>query len=354
MATRDVIKSVGEKTITAVRSRFFDARHRREAMQAVRTIEQHSGRRLTKAMQSKADEYAASVFGSARFAPWLYVYALINGRFQEGWIPDNYFGRTIIPAVNGGLRTVPDYKTFSNTVLRTDALPDIAYYIEGVFYDRTMSIIDVRQIRDLLPSGRNEIFVKPDDSGRGKGIQRISCDALNDELCRGIGNCVIQSSIEQHPFFDEFITGSVATTRITTVREPDGSFSRRAAYLRFGRNNTGWIQADNSVQAAVVNDDGDLDATGYTQDWRSHTTHPDTGVAFEGKRIPKFAEAVATCIDLHAALPQFAIIGWDIAIDRNERVKIIEWNADHPGIKFSEATTGPCFQGLGWEKFARS
>ncbi len=349
MTVRDVIKTAGERTIASVRGRFFDARHRKEAMGAVQTIERHTGQRLTKAMRRNADDYAVSVFGSTRFAPWFYVYAMISGRFQEGWIPDNYFGRIVIPAVNGGLRFVPDYKTFSNIVLRTEALPDIAYYIEGVFYDRTMAAIDARHIRDLLPAGQNDVFVKQDDSGRGSGVQRISCDALNAEFCRGIGNCVIQSPIEQHAFFDEIITGSVATLRITTVREPDGSFRHRAAYLRLGRSDTAWIQADNTVQAAVINDDGDLDAIGYTQDWRCYTAHPDTGVPFENKRIPKFTNAVTTCVELHAKRPQFAIIGWDVAIDRDEKIKIIEWNADHPGIKFSEATTGPCFRGLGWE-----
>ncbi len=350
MAIRDVIKTLGEQTVASVRGRFFDMRHRAEAMEAVGAIEGHSRRRLTKAMRAQADDYARSVFGSIRFAPWLYVYTLISGQFREGWIPDNYFGRIVIPAVNGDLRFVPDYKTFSNVVLQSDALPDIAYFIEGVCYDRTMSVIDVREIRDFLPSGQEDVFVKQDDSCRGIGVQRLSCDALNDDFCRSIENCVVQAPIEQHPFFDEIISGSVATIRITTVRETDGSISRRAAYLRLGRSDTAWIQAENSLQTAIVSDDGDLDATGYTQDWRSYTTHPDTGVAFENRCIPKFSEAVATCVGLHARIPQFAIIGWDIAIDRDEKVKIIEWNADHPGIKFSESTTGPCFRGLGWEK----
>jgi hypothetical protein len=30
-------------------------------------------------------------------------------------------------------------------------------------------------------------------------------------------------------------------------------------------------------------------------------------------------------------------------------VKIVEWNG-HTDIKFSEAATGPCFLGLGWER----
>jgi hypothetical protein len=31
----------------------------------------------------------------------------------------------------------------------------------------------------------------------------------------------------------------------------------------------------------------------------------------------------------------------------------MEWNALHNDIKFSEATQGPCFTDLRWERFAR-
>ena len=81
---------------------------------------------------------------------------------------------------------------------------------------------------------------------------------------------------------------------------------------------------------------------------------PDTGFIFENKQVPKFNEAVKLCEALHGGIPQLAIIGWDIAIDANERVKILEWNTGHCDIKFSEAMTGPCFRGLCWERFARS
>ena len=47
----------------------------------------------------------------------------------------------------------------------------------------------------------------------------------------------------------------------------------------------------------------------------------------------------------------FAIcIGWDMIIDTNNEIQIMEWNGSHNDIKFSEATQGPCFSNLGWDK----
>ena len=43
-------------------------------------------------------------------------------------------------------------------------------------------------------------------------------------------------------------------------------------------------------------------------------------------------------------------IGWDMIVDNNNEIQVMEWNGSHNDIKFSEATQGPCFSNLGWEK----
>jgi len=53
---------------------------------------------------------------------------------------------------------------------------------------------------------------------------------------------------------------------------------------------------------------------------------------------------------MHSVVPFMGCIGWDFAVDEKEEVKLIELNGINNGIKFSEATTGPSFIGLNWEK----
>ena len=50
-------------------------------------------------------------------------------------------------------------------------------------------------------------------------------------------------------------------------------------------------------------------------------------------------------------MPYVRAIGWDVSVDKNDDVHVMEWNGNHNDIKFSEATVGPCFLGLGWEKY---
>ncbi len=89
---------------------------------------------------------------------------------------------------------------------------------------------------------------------------------------------------------------------------------------------------------------------GIDPSWQRHLRHPDSGFEFAGQRVPHFKKAVAECEKLHTKIPHFSIIGWDVSTMNSGEVRIMEWNAFHPDIKFSEASTGPCFFDLNWEK----
>jgi hypothetical protein len=327
-----------------------DKVHKRKAQQALEVIEKHNSSKLTPALRTLADDYAHEVLGGREYAPWLYVYAAVSGTFKEGWIPDNYFGKFIVPRVNSGLGPMTEVKSFTGVALRTDRLPDIAYYLNGILYGKTLEPIRIDDLRNAIGEKYEHLFAKKDGSSRGKGVAKLETKQITKEVLDSIGNCVIQYPIEQNAFFEEIVSGSLATVRITTVRNGSGRIEARAAYLRLGRRDTAWVQSDNSIRIAIVDKAGRLDALGYTQDWRSWQSHPDTNVNFQRKCVPCFKEAQEACVSLHASVPHMTIIGWDVAIDRSDQIKIIEWNGQHCDIKFSEATTGPCFADLGWER----
>jgi len=345
-----MLKRIARKVASVLDARDYDRWQRHQAERALRSMREHNGVELAPALRRLANAYATEVLGSRRYAPWLHVYAAVQRRFVEGWLPDNYFGRVIVPKVNNGLR-ITSLKTATNLILDTPALPDVAYMIDGALYDRRMQRIDLATLRASLDAEVSTVFVKSDASSRGQGVRPLAVSALTEEALRACGNCVVQLPIQQHPFFDEIIPGTLATIRVTTVKELDGIVRRRAAYLRVGRTNTQWVQSDNSVRIAVTSGEGDLGDVGYTEDWRQWSAHPDSGFIFSGTRMPGFADASALCSSLHQQVPHFGIVGWDVAVNRAGEAQIIEWNGGHCDIKFSEATTGPCFTGLNWSRF---
>src|SRR3984957_17154807 len=180
-AVTSIAGKVGRKAIDAARSSQYHGQHKKEALQALSAIEADESQKLTPTLKKTVDEYSIDVFGSKRYAPWLYVYTLLRGEFKEGWMPDNFFGKIVCPRVNKELMAVTGFKTFSNIVLKTEALPDIGYYIDGKFYDRDLSVTDSSKICELARAGNAHVFVKKDRSGRGDGILKLTVDKVTDE-----------------------------------------------------------------------------------------------------------------------------------------------------------------------------
>jgi len=327
----------------------FHKIHRQAAFSEIRNIEKLNGQKLTPLMRKRADEYAAEVFGDKNYAPWLYFYSAFCGKFKEGWIPANFYSRYVIP--DKGLLGLAITKTFSKIVLRTEALPDIAYHINGLLFDKNFSPINLSELRQIIGKG-SDVFIKINQSVRGKGVSKVNVEAINEKTFKNIGNCVIQYAVKQHPFFDEIVTGSLSSIRVVTVRNIQGKIEFRGSYLKLSRQGKEWFQSEDGIFVPVVNNDGMLDSCCYTLNFQRLTKHPDSNFSFSNTYLPKFQEAVNICVKLHSSIPHFPIVGWDIAVDQNEMIKVIEWNAGipHPGIKTLEGTIGPCFTGLNWEQ----
>lgn len=326
-------------------SEVINAKYRK----SLSNIKTFHGKTLTAALRRQADDYARDVLGGLEFAPSLHFYAAMQGRFREGWMPENFYHLVVVPHISGGFADIARKKSFSNRLMRTSALPDIAYHIGGFFYDRDYLRID-RGALTALARPHGAVFVKDDHSARGEKVRKVAAEALTDFSFGD--DCVIQRPIRQHPFFDEFVAGSVATLRITTVKAPSGAVEMREAAIRFGRSGAEWLTAGENVAVQIVDAAGTLDLLGYTSDWQGWKAHPDTGTVFGGRRMPSFAQAVALCETLHAVLPHVSIIGWDVAINADGEPELLEWNAGHCGIAGPEALIGPLFADMNWERFA--
>lgn len=327
----------------------FHRGHAKEAKEVLRTLERLHGK-ISPAVRKQIDSYAQDVFGSAMiYAPWLRVYAAVNGSFKEGWIPDNYYGAVVVPKTKGWYGKISTLKSASKLIFRDDAFPDLGYFANGFFYTMENAPIPDRDLHSVLFGQTDKVAFKLDESGQGKGVFVIDNKSFDPQFIRSSGNGVFQSFIRQHEVFDHFTQGPVATLRFTTVVEPAGGISLRACFLRLGRSGETHIQTGSEVCVAIDVATGELCPRGYMTDWTDVVAHPDTHVPFKGVRIPAFAACVAKVLELHAKVPAICCIGWDITVDTEENVKVLEWNAEHNDIKFGEATQGPCFSDLGWE-----
>ena len=323
------------------------------AMKILKAVESYKGKTSRQDLK-QCNDYAVEVLGHKRFAPWLYVYTAVSGRFREGWIPDNYYFSVVVPTIQKRYGPMADLRGLSAVMLQSAALPDVLAYVNGIFFDTTSGFVSPDAVRDKLFKDQERVVFKLDHSLRGEGVYFLTRESFSLEQIHRLGNGVFQRAVRPHRLFAEFTQQSVATVRITTVYEESGKVSVRACYLRMGSGDETHVQSKTEIRVPVNVVSGALEEIGYTAEWLETRVHPTSHVAFAGNVIPAFHSCVRTVTELHRKAPYTRCIGWDVTVDQDEQVQLLEWNGARNGIKFSEATQGPCFADLGWERLWKS
>jgi len=344
--------SLGKKLVHKISDFNYELNQKSDAKKRLKNVELVNGKTNPKFIKL-SEEYAKDVLGWRGYAYWLYVYSAMSGTFKEGWIPDNYYFKVVEPSIKGDYAKVASLKGFTNKLLNSNAFPDIVYYVNQLYYSPDYKIIRENNIKDVLFKNTDVVVFKLDNSLQGRDIYFFNKTSFDLKSIKLLGNGVFQSYIEQHPFFSEFMPNSVATLRITTVLDNDNNASVRASFLRIGRKKDTHVNATTDIIIAVDIQSGVLDKYGYIDHWKVIDKHPDTDILFENKRIPNFNKCISTALELQKRMPFVRCIGWDMVIDKNDEVKIMEWNGSHNDIKFCEAKQGPCFKDLGWENLWR-
>lgn len=340
--------------------------HRHEALKLLRPIEAKKGR-LPRAIRRRTREYATEVLGWSGYADWLQVYAAVTGEFREGWIPGNYYSQVVLPIVNRKAGEISSIRSLSRHIFRSPHFPDRAHVLNGRLMSPSFRPISEHAWQRTLFRHSDRVVFKPDGGRESSGVMLLDARTLDRERLRKLPDGTLQEFVVQHELFDRLAPGFVTTLRITTVVQPDGQAHARAAFLRTGidpnqhapqaadfciplNRTTGELE---ELYIPIALETGRLGAFGYLPDWTESDRHPVSGILFAGLAAPAFAEAVKVVEKLHNRIPHAGCIGWDVAVNRKGEVRLLEWNARHPAITFSEAAMGPCFTGLGWEELWR-
>jgi hypothetical protein len=333
------------------RDRDYHAGHADRAMVILRELNA-AGRRLRPSDIRRCEEYSTEVFHDRKFVPWLLVYSAVAGGFKEGWIPDNFYGAKVVPVIQGRHGHVSFLKSLSGRLLNSTSFPDLGFRINGSLFDQNYRPLSFDDARAQFFERSDRVVFKADGSGQGKGIHFLDVRSFDRPTVDRLGNGVYQRYVSQHPLFDRFSNTSVSAVRLTTVVEDSGEISPRAAYLCLGTGSDTHVQPRSQVRVPVDITTGTLRETGLQANWLECSAHPTSGEPFAGKKIPAFEKSLRTVISHHQRIAFVRSVGWDIIVDSDDGVQLLEWNGFHNGIGFSEATQGPCFKGLQWERFA--
>ena len=342
-------KEIEKNLIQNVKDYRYFVRQRKYAKEVLKSVESEKGKTDTKSIRLST-EYAKDVLGDKKYAPWLYVYSAMTGEFKEGWIPQNYFKRIVIPKLKGDYQMLGERNMIVDSLVKNNLSLNILYYVNNLFWTTDYKVLDEKRVSDILFKNNELIVYKIENSLQGRGIYFFNRENFRITDIKKLGNGVFQRYIEQHSFFSEFTKLSVATLRITSVCDDAGNVKAKAAYLRIGRDDDTHVKSATSINVPVNIENGELSKYGYFTDWTSTEIHPDSKTPFVNKIIPSYKDCISEVIKMHNRIPFVRCIGWDINVDRFNKIRLIEFNGGNNDIKFSEATQGPCFKELHWEK----
>jgi hypothetical protein len=340
-----VAKSIGKTVLR----QHYSRNHLNAARSTLRTVERLYGA-LKPADRSLCDAYATEVLGHAKYAPWLHVYTVVSGRYQDGLIPDNFFDECVLPHNSGRHGELSQFRSLNAFLFDAPEFPDLAVQINGMVIGRDGKPVPRRELADVLFGQSDRIVFKSDSTQSGLGLSVLDRASFDPAGLRTLGAGVFQPFVQQHPEFQRIGNSPAVTTlRLTTATDDHGTPSLRAAFLCIGMAEDQHIRAGTDVLVPVDPATGEMSPTGYVPDWQRTDRHPDSGVSFAGFVLPEWEACKDVALRHHARFPFVRCIGWDVTVDHLGAVKILEWNGGHTGIKISEATQGPCFADLGWQ-----
>ncbi|MGX9350090.1 sugar-transfer associated ATP-grasp domain-containing protein [Shimia sp. W99] len=329
------------------RTRQYHLNSNKAAARKLGLVEKQRGP-LSAEVKKKCDDYAVSVLNDICYAPWLYFYSAVRGGFHEGWIPSNYWGRVVVPKIQGEHGRVSGIKSMNYLMVGSDTFPDLLSYANSTFFTPTGNMVQAAHVKDALFSSGDRIIFKPDNSLQGKGIKIFDKDTFDREALLGFGSGVFQRFIDQEESLASFFPLAVSTLRLNTVINERGNAELRSANLRFGTGVDKHVSSASQIRVPVCLRTGLLNDAGFTYQWAEVSKHPDSKKKFSGFEYPMFKEAVETVSRLHERMPFIKCIGWDAVLDNTGKINIMEWNGRQNDIQFPEATQGPCYTGLGW------
>lgn len=190
-----------------------------------------------------------------------------------------------------------------------------------------------------MPDGRQEtlkdvmaheltLFFKPEGGLRGAGCFVLSL--VGDDLCvngeksteEQVADMVPENVellgetfVAQHAALAALFPHSLNTLRLVTVSDGSGNVRCIRRFLRLG---VGESKVDNWYAGGLVigvDENGVLHGKGIYLDYTKpdEARHPDTGIEFEGYRLPMFEQAVAMVVEAHGHCTELPLVGWDVA-----------------------------------------
>lgn len=307
----------------------------------------------TKKQQNEFDEYWLYVYGKRIPNKWNRLYEAFNGVYRADYIPEKLYSLEIEPALNDFVyaRVLEDKAVLESLCCGCGVkVPETVCVLSGGrFYDKDRFPVTQERALDLL-SEANDVVLKPSVGGSsGFGIAFFENFSLltqeeKKSALKNAGNeFIAQKRLKTAFEYSVFNPSSVNTVRVITYMLGESVY-HVPLVLRMGRSGKNVDNIHSGGLSVGVSDDGTLLKEAFELNYGDKKTvfqkHPDSGVVFEGYKLPCMASIISAAKRLHGRFPHLGIISWDFAVDENKDVVLIEANIRGQSIWFPQMLHG--------------
>lgn len=303
-----------------------------------------------------------SGFGLKVDPEYLRIYTHITGKNDINFVPEDLYQLFITNILNQPqerfgyafgdknlYEKLHEAELFPTAILRN---------IDGIYYDKSYDRLTLTDENFEKKINKYDcLIVKPSiDSGAGKMVKKF--DRKNDGLYNGNreklslnylskvynGNFIVQECLKQHPFLSQFNRSSLNTIRVMTYRSvKDEKIKILGAMLKIGGENSVVDHMAKGGCAIGINHDGSL------ANWSINKA----GVKLNsvnsinlGKKLtyPKYEEIVSTAKRIAEGNHYHRLLGLDMAVDHESKVRVVEINNGYVGLKGYQLTGRSFFQ----------
>ena len=300
-----------------------------------------------------------SKLGSKPSLLWYKVFRGLSGIDDPRFVPEPfYFHKIELILNNKMLSSAYSDKNSYHKIIDNVYLPDVYLRnIEGTYYTGNYAYADnPEKIDDFIPSGVTRIVTKASmGPGGGRSIQMF--ERLNDKWVNSAGNILdlnylvrtyrkdflIQQHIKQHSSYRFFNKTSVNTLRLFTYRSvKDNKVIPLNILLRIGGKQS---VVDNLMSGGVgcgVDHSGRVKH--YAINKKGQRFEEYNGIRFsEVEPLYRFEEIINAGLEIAKKFYYHRLIGFDLCLDEEEKIKLIEVNLDDIGVIIQQSCNGPLF-----------
>jgi len=178
-----------------------------------------------------------------------------------------------------------------------------------------------------MAEGSGYVVYKPNCKGMGKGIRILPVTTEEEtqaalSCIRSVGNGIVEEYICQHEALGELYPRAVSVVRFYSVCSPQGNFLFAPVLTVAHENDISNGCQDALTSIADIRTGEVLTHAVDQNEMVDYETHPVTGKAFRGVKIPYWEETIAM---LRRAVPlagRISNIGWDVAVTREGPVLV--------------------------------